>query len=302
MNQVWVVGEVLIDLLPDGDKQKAVVGGGPANTAVALSKLGVKTQFINGISTDSYGKACRQYLEGAGVLLDFVNYSSKPTCTATVTLDKAGGASYQFLIDETSTFDYQLDQLPDVQKQAPSLLHIGTLVCAIEPCASVLHRWVTGFKQNVPIVYDPNIRPSVIADKALYLKQVLRWVYLSDVVKLSLDDLNWLYPDRSMDEVAKEFIEMGVELVVVTLGDAGIVAITKGEKIAVEAVKTKVVDTVGAGDTVGAILVEAIIKNGLEKLTGQLLADTLNRAAAAAAITISRAGANPPTQAELDQR
>jgi fructokinase len=154
----------------------------------------------------------------------------------------------------------------------------------------------------VPIVYDPNIRPSVIADRNLYLKQVLRWVSLSSVVKLSIDDLNWLYPGKSVDDVAKEFIGMGVKIVVVTLGDAGIVAITKDEKIAVEAVKTKVVDTVGAGDTVGAILVEAIIKYGLEKLTGQLLTDTLNRAAAAAAITISRAGANPPTQAELDQR
>ena len=302
MNQVWVAGEVLIDLLPDGDKQKAVVGGGPANTAVALSKLGIKTQFINGISTDSYGSTCRQYLESAGVLLDFVNYSNKPTCTATVTLDKAGGASYQFLIDETSTFDYQLDQLPDPQKQAPSLLHIGTLVCAIEPCASVLHSWVSSFKQSVPVVYDPNIRPSVIADKALYLKQVLRWVSLADVVKLSLDDLNWLYPDKSVDDVAKEFIGMGVKLVVVTLGDAGIVAITKDENVEVKAVKTKVVDTVGAGDTVGAILVEAIVKHGLEKLRAQLLTDTLNRAAKAAAITISRAGANPPTQAELDQR
>jgi fructokinase len=165
-----------------------------------------------------------------------------------------------------------------------------------------LHQWVTGFKQSVPIVYDPNIRPSVIADRTLYLKQVLRWVSLSSVVKLSLDDLNWLYPGKSVDDVAKEFIGMGVKIVVLTLGDAGIVAITKDENVEVKAVKTKVVDTVGAGDTVGAILVEAIIKYGLEKLTGQLLTDTLNRAAAAAAITISRAGANPPTQAELDQR
>jgi fructokinase len=154
----------------------------------------------------------------------------------------------------------------------------------------------------VPIVYDPNIRPSVIADRTLYLKQVLRWVSLSSVVKLSLDDLNWLYPDKSVDDVAKEFIGMGVKIVVVTLGDAGIVAITKDENVEVKAVKTKVVDTVGAGDTVGAILVEAIVKHGLEKLRAQLLTDTLNRAAQAAAITISRAGANPPTQAELDQR
>ncbi len=297
-----MVGEVLIDLLPDGDKQKAVVGGGPANTAVALSKLGIKAQFINGISTDAYGSDCRQYLENAGVLLDYVNYSSKPTCTATVTLDKEGSASYQFLIDDTSTFDYQLDQLPDAHKLAPALLHIGTLVCAVEPCATTLHQWVSSFKQSVPIVFDPNIRPSVIADRNLYLKQVLRWVSLSSVVKLSLDDLNWLYPGKSVDDVANEFLGLGVKIVVVTLADAGIVAITKDEKVEVKAVKTKVVDTVGAGDTVGAILVEAIVKHGLEKLRGQLLIDTLNRAAEAAAITISRAGANPPTQAELDQR
>ena len=294
-----MVGEVLIDLLPDGDKQKAVVGGGPANTAVALSKLGIKTQFINGISTDSYGKACKQYLEGAGVLLDFVNYSNKPTCTATVSLDKAGGASYQFLIDETSTFDYQLDQLPDPQKQAPSLLHIGTLVCAVEPCASALHQWVTSFKQSVPIVYDPNIRPSVIADRALYLKQVLRWVSLSTVAKLSIDDLNWLYPGKSVDDVAKEFIGMGVKLVVVTLGDAGIVAITKDEKCSVAAVKTKVVDTVGAGDTVGAILVEGIIKHSVIGLQSATLNAVLHRAAIAAGITVSRAGAQPPRLHEL---
>ena len=125
---------------------------------------------------------------------------------------------------------------------------------------------------------------------------------LTGVVNYADDDLNWLYPGKSVDDVANQFIGMGVKLVVVTLADAGIVAITKDEKVAVEAVKTTVVDTVGAGDTVGAILVEAIIKHGLEKLRVQLLTDTLNRAAAAAAITISRAGANQPTQAELDQR
>jgi fructokinase len=114
--------------------------------------------------------------------------------------------------------------------------------------------------------------------------------------------LNWLYPGVEIGEVAHSWLELGPKLIVVTLGDKGIFGYRHGEKIAVDAVKTNVVDTVGAGDTVGAILVEAIIKYGLEKLTGQLLTDTLNRAAAAAAITISRAGANPPTQAELDQR
>jgi fructokinase len=302
LNPVWVVGEVLIDLLPDGQNQKAVVGGGPANTAVALSKLGIKTQFINGISTDPYGLLCKEYLSDADLLLDYVNYSNKPTCTATVTLDKAGAASYQFLIEGTATFDYQADHLPDADKLSPALLHIGTLVCAVEPCASVLHTWVSSFKHLLPIVYDPNIRPSVISDKNHYLEQVLRWVGIASVVKLSLDDLNWLYPGGDIDQVAKTFLDAGVKLVVVTLAADGIVAITKSEKIKVAAQEANLVDTVGAGDTVGAILVEAIIKHGLENLKAELLRQTLQRAVKAAAITISRAGAKPPTLAELEER
>ncbi len=302
MNQVWVVGEVLIDLLPDGDKQKAVVGGGPANTAVALSKLGIKTQFINGISTDTYGKACRQYLEKAGVLLDFVNYSSKPTCTATVTLDEQGNANYEFLIDGTATFNYTPEGLPNLLDVIPSVLYIGSLVTVVEPVASVLHKWASVIKSIAPIVFDPNIRPAVMPDRKFYLEQVMRFVEIASVVKVSEDDLNWLYPGVEIDEVAHRWLDLGPRLIVVTLGDKGICSYRNGERISVEAVKTKVVDTVGAGDTVGAILVEAIIKHGLDKLSGQLLTDTLNRAAVAAAITISRAGANPPTQAELDQR
>jgi len=297
-----VVGEVLIDLLPDGEKQKAVVGGGPANTAVALSKLGIKAQFINGISTDSYGKACRQYLESVGVLLDYVNYLDSPTSLATVTLDKQGKAIYEFLINGTATFNYAPEELPNLLNVIPSVLYIGTLVTVLEPSASVLHKWASVIKSIAPIVFDPNIRPAVMPDRKLYLEQVMRFVEIASVVKVSEDDLNWLYPSVEIDEVAHGWLELGPKLIVVTLGDKGIYGYRNGEKALVEAVKTKVIDTVGAGDTVGAILVEAIFKHGLEKLTGQLLVDTLNRAAAAAAITISRAGANPPTQAELDQR
>ena len=302
MNQVWVVGEVLIDLLPDGDKQKAVVGGGPANTAVALSKLGIKTQFINGISKDIYGKACKEYLEKAGVLLDYVNDSSKPTCTATVTLDQQGKACYEFLIDGTATFSYAPERLPNLLDVIPSVLYIGSLVTVIEPAASALHKWASVIKSIAPIVFDPNIRPAVMHDRKLYLEQVMRFVEIASVVKVSEDDLNWLFPGLEIDEVAHRWLELGPKLIVVTLGDKGIYSYRSGERLAVKAVKTKVVDTVGAGDTVGAILVEAIIQNGLENLRAQLLTDTLNRAAAAAGITISRAGANPPTQAEIDQR
>jgi fructokinase len=298
-NQVWVCGEVLIDLIPDGVERKAVVGGGPANTAKALAKLGIATQFIDGISTDMYGQMALKQLHQDGVLLDYVKFSDKPTCLAIVSLNNAGGATYEFLIDGTATFDYTLDWLPDPKTLKPSLLHIGTLVTAIEPAASVLHNWASIVKNIAPIVFDPNIRPAVMADRAEYVRQVEKWIKISSTVKVSDDDIYWLYPDKSIDNVANTWLSMGPELVVVTFGDKGLSGYREGEKVSVDARKVVVADTVGAGDTVGAILVEAIVEEGLANLREQLLISKLERAAKAAAITVSRTGALPPSRDEI---
>ena len=298
-NQVWVCGEVLIDLIPDGTERKAVVGGGPANTAKALAKLGIDAQFIDGISTDKYGQMALKQLHKDGVLLDFVKFSDKPTCLAIVSLNEAGGASYEFVIEGTATFDFSATWLPDPVANKPSLLHIGTLVTAIEPAASVLFEWAKQVAKVSPIVFDPNIRPAVMSDRAEYVKQVERWVSISSSVKVSDDDIYWLYPGVELDLVANKWLSMGPELVVVTFGDKGLTGYRKNEKVAVDAKKVVVADTVGAGDTVGAILVEAIIEDGLDKLTGMRLSVMLDRAAKAAAITVSRTGALPPSKAEI---
>ena len=298
-NQVWVCGEVLIDLIPDGKERKAVVGGGPANTAKALAKLGIDTQFIDGISTDKFGQMALKQLHKDGVLLDFVKFSDKPTCLAIVSLNNQGGASYEFVIEGTATFDFSASWLPDPVANKPSLLHIGTLVTAIEPAASVLFEWAKKVAKVSPIVFDPNIRPAVMSDRAEYVKQVERWVSISSAVKVSDDDIYWLYPGVELDLVANKWLAMGPELVVVTFGDKGLTGYRKDEKVAVDAKKVVVADTVGAGDTVGAILVEAIIEDGLDKLTGMRLSVMLDRAAKAAAITVSRTGALPPSKAEI---
>jgi len=298
-NQVWVCGEVLIDLIPDGTERKAVVGGGPANTAKALAKLGIDAQFIDGISTDKYGQMALKQLHKDGVLLDFVKFSDKPTCLAIVSLNKQGGASYEFVIEGTATFDFSASWLPDPVANKPSLLHIGTLVTAIEPAASVLFEWAKQVAKVSPVVFDPNIRPAVMSDRAEYVKQVERWVSISSSVKVSDDDIYWLYPSVELDLVANKWLSMGPELVVVTFGDKGLTGYRKDEKVAVDAKKVVVADTVGAGDTVGAILVEAIIEGGLEKLTGDRLSVMLDRAAKAAAITVSRRGALPPSKVEI---
>ena len=298
-NQVWVCGEVLIYLIPDGTERKAVVGGGPANTAKALAKLGIDTQFIDGISTDKYGQMALKQLHKDGVLLDFVKFSDKPTCLAIVSLNKVGGASYEFVIEGTATFDFSASWLPDPVANKPSLLNIGTLVTAIEPAASVLFEWAKQVAKVSPIVFDPNIRPAVMSDRAEYVKQVERWVSISSSVKVSDDDIYWLYPGVELDQVANKWLAMGPELVVVTFGDKGLTGYRKNEKVAVDAKKVVVADTVGAGDTVGAILVEAIIEDGLDRLTGDRLSVMLDRAAKAAAITVSRTGALPPSKDEI---
>jgi fructokinase len=295
-----VAGEVLIDLIPEGIDRKTIVGGGPANTAKALSKLGIDTQFIDGISSDQYGQMSKDELVSAGVKLDYVKYSDRPTCLAIVSLSDSGSATYEFVIKNTATFDFNSNWLPNPKSERPKLLHIGTLATAIEPGASVLFKWAQSVAKVAPIVFDPNIRPAVISDREQYLGQVERWVAISSAVKVSDEDIRWLYPSIEIDEVVNNWLTKGPSLIVVTYGDKGLTVYRKGELVSVEAVKVKVADTVGAGDTVGAILVEAIVKDGLDSLTGARLETMLKRAAKAAAITVSRVGANPPTSEDLE--
>ena len=292
---IWVCGEVLIDILPSGP----VVGGGPANTAKALARLDYDVDFIDGISTDSFGVIARKELERDKVGLGLCLTSDKPTCTATVTVDAQGGARYDFVIDGTATFDFNSQWLPDPERLKPSVLHIGTLVTIIEPSASVLYDWAVRVGEFAPIIFDPNIRPSVMGDRQKYSQAVEKWVGISSIVKVSDDDIAWLYPDESLDEVARRWIAGGVSCVVITRGAHGLIGYTEHGIEEVDAVKTVVVDTVGAGDTVGAIVVEGVIKHSVAGLVGQTLNAVLHKAAVAAAITCSRAGAQPPRTHEL---
>jgi fructokinase len=297
---IWVCGEVLIDLIPGADGVRVPhVGGGPANTAKALARLGHDVQFIDGISSDQYGQMSRKELLDDEVKLDLSLKSDKPTCLAIVSLGENGGASYEFEIDGTATFDFSLDWLPDPSRYKPNVLHIGTLVTIIEPGADVLYDWAIRVAEFAPIVFDPNIRPAVMGDRDKYQAAVEKWAAISSVIKVSDDDMAWLYPDQKYTDVAKRWINDGAALVVVTRGADGIVGITTDGSVEVPGVKIEVADTVGAGDTVGAIIVEAMIEKGILNLTGDVLKSVLHRAAVAAGITCSRKGAQPPYKHEL---
>ena len=282
-------------MLPNGD----VVGGGPANTAKALARLGYEVDFIDGLSTDTNGVNARKALERDGVGLALSLKSEKPTCTATLTLDSHGGAQYEFFIKETATFDFNTSWLPDPSRLKPSALHIGTLATIIEPGATALFDWAVRVGEFAPIIFDPNIRPSVLDDRAIYASAVEKWVLIASIIKVSDDDLKWLYPNETLDEVAHRWIEQGVSCVVVTRGVHGLIGFTEHGMEEVDGAKITVVDSVGAGDTVGAIVVEGVIAHSVAGLLGHVLNKVLHKAAIAAGITCSRAGAEPPYKHEL---
>jgi len=296
---IWVCGEVLIDLLPGTPERIAVVGGGPANTAKSLGRLGHDVYFIDGISTDYYGVDARAELINDNVKLDLALTSDKPTCLAIVSLGADGGATYEFKIEGTATFDFSLDWLPDPSIHKPSVLHIGTLVTIIEPGASVLYDWALQVAEFAPIIFDPNIRPSVMGDREKYQAAVEKWAAISSAIKVSDDDLLWLYPNEEKEDVCRRWVKDGAALVVMTRGANGMVGFTEFGREEVPGVKIQVADTVGAGDTVGAVIVEAMIDHGIMALEGDQLKTVLTRAAAAAAITVSRKGAQPPYKHEL---
>lgn len=295
---VWVCGEVLIDELPSG----AVVGGGPANTAKALARLGHEVAFIDGISTDAYGVKARAELAADGVNLSLAMTSDLPTAVAVVTLAADGGASYVFKLDKTATFDFNSWWLPDPSRYKPQVLHIGTLATLVQPGADVLFDWALACADFAPVVFDPNIRPQVMSDRAKYVALVEKWIGISSVVKLSDDDFEWLYPGKSPESIANQWLQGGAALVVMTRGADGLIGYTSDGVVEVAGEKVNVVDTVGAGDTVGAIVVQGLITDGLLNMRGSVLKDVLHRAAVAAAITCSRAGAQPPYAHEIRER
>ncbi len=292
MERVWVVGEALMDLIPVNGERIPMVGGGPANTAKAVARLGYNTQFIGGISSDTYGSAVEEELQRSGVDLSLALKGELPTALAIATIDDDGLAKYDFELENTSSFAFHSSWLPIGE---PEVIHIGSVATMLEPGASELLKWAQ--EKSVPIVFDPNVRPSIQGDKGIYRAAIERWIDLSTIVKLSEDDLDWLY---GSEEVVSDWLESGLELVIITRGERGLTAIGAGFRLDVPAVKVQVVDTVGAGDTIGAVVVEGVVKYGALQLRGEILEAVLSRAARAAAITCSRAGANPPTRDELE--
>jgi len=293
--RIWVAGEALIDLIPaDGADRVPMVGGGAANTAIAVARLGYTTYFLGGISSDHYGNMIEKELSDSGVNLSLAYRDEKSTALAIATINEQGLATYEFELEGTASFAFDTSWLPSGE---PDAIHVGSVATLIEPGATKLLTWVSS--KSVPVIFDPNVRPSIQENREIYRAAVERWIEVATIVKLSEDDLNFLYGDN-LDEVISLWLSRGVSIIVVTRAEQGLRAYSNMSEIEVPAVRVDLVDSVGAGDTIGAILIEGVLVHGIAGMVGDTLKSVMERAVKAAAITCSRAGANPPTREELE--
>ncbi|WP_367323977.1 carbohydrate kinase [Streptomyces sp. HUAS ZL42] len=301
---IVVAGEALIDLVPQGPGAlaglKPALGGGPYNTAVALGRLGSPTAFCSRTSYDAFGEALLDGLRQTGVEVSAVQRGVEPTTLAVATIDGNGSAAYSFYVEGTAD---RLFTVPDRLPAGARAVSFGTCSLVLEPGASAYEELMrTAAAQGLFTALDPNIRAGLIPDADAYRARFERWLPSVSLLKLSEEDAQWL------GGTPREWLAAGPSAVVVTHGGDGLTAFTRdGAEYSVPGEKVDVVDTIGAGDTVNAALLHGLsVRNALspEALAG-LGADGWGRllgfAARAAAITCSRAGAEPPYASELGE-
>lgn len=290
---ILVCGEALIDLVgqPDG-RYLPRPGGGPANTAVTLGRLGVPVTLAARLSDDGFGGQIREHLEHSGVDLAASPTVSEPTTLAVATLDADGHASYGFYWQGTADWQWTEAELPQPTDDVSAVV-LGSLAIALPPGAAVVDAWARRLRR--PLVLDPNVRPMLLGTREEYRRRLDPLVAASTVVKVSDEDLEWTHPGEDPVDVVRAWAR---PLTVVTRGPDGALAVLDGgDPVEVGGRPVDVVDTVGAGDSFTGGLLSVL---DLDDLAGSIR-PALERAVAVSAITCSRAGADPPWRHELTE-
>lgn len=304
--RLLVVGEAVIDVVVHADGTVARhPGGSPANVALALGRLGHRPRLLTSLAWDAHGAAIHDWLMESTVHVDPGSWTATATATSTVIarLDASGAAHY----------DLNIEWNPGLPQSGPvDLVHVGSISATLRPGDHIVRQIISrDVDESVLVSYDPNIRAGLITDRTRTRDAVLALIERSDLVKLSDEDLAWILPHRSLDDAARAVLRRGPALVVVTRGGQGASAYTIEGVVSVPAPHTDVVDTIGAGDTLMAALIAALIdcavigadrpdaRARLSALTSRDIMDIVGYAVQAAAITVSRAGADPPWSHEL---
>lgn len=303
--EVLVVGEALVDIVQRADgTTNRHPGGSPANVALGLARLGHRVRFATRTGDDEDGATVREHLTGDGVELAEGSTDDAPTSTATAVIDELGAASYVFEL---------VWALPDVDPGAAGHVHTGSIGANLAPGAAAVRALLPRARERATTSYDPNLRPRIIGTPEQERAGVEALVAASDVVKSSDEDLRWLYPDRTPEQVVQEWLTLGPALVVVTRGAEGAsawLAADPGAVVAVAPRPARVVDTVGAGDAFMSGLLSGLLDQGLLGGASQREAlraagegqvrSALARASLTSSLTCERPGADPPRREEID--
>ncbi len=306
---VAVFGEALVDLLAHGERSfTATPGGSPANIAVALARLGHPVRFLGGLSTDRWGDLLDDHLRGAGVDTGSAPRSPRPTAIALVDLGPDGGAIYRFLWDDTADRAVTLGDLPDDLGDDVGWLHVGSVAAALPDTGALTTHLVTREHGRRLVSCDPNVRTMVHGDGDGPRARLRGLTEQADLVKISDEDLAFVLPDHDPGTAIAHWLDHDVGLVAITRGGSGATLATAAATVDVTAPATTVVDTVGAGDTFMAGLLAGLLDAGvtdrdaLASLDRDQLRSVGMLAARAAAVTVSREGADPPTRQALADR
>ena len=303
-------GEALIDMIPEptqagGEGFVPHSGGAVFNSSIALGRLDADVALLTGLSTDLFGRQLKRDLGNSNVVTSLLCYSDRPTTLAFVRL-KDGQASYTFY-DENSAgrmiSNADVPELPDTTKA----LFFGGISLAVEPSGSTYTDLAIRVAEDHVVMVDPNIRPGFISNEQSYRYRLARLFAVADVVKVSDEDLDWILPgDHSLDNKLTQLRSLGPPVVIMTRGKDGATAIANGEAVSVPARPVQVADTVGAGDAFSAGVLaklselDLLSKESVQNINSDSLQAVLDYGIQAAAITVSRAGANPPWKHELN--
>ncbi|MGH1415510.1 MAG: carbohydrate kinase family protein [Pelagimonas sp.] len=303
-------GEALIDMIPtptkDGpDGFVPHTGGAVYNTAVALGRLGCQPAMLTGLSTDMFGQQLKAGLEASKVATNLVVEADRPTTLAFVQL-RNGHATYSFYDENSAGRMLELQDMPDVPDDA-EMLYFGGISLACEPGADAYADFLARNGASHAVMIDPNIRPGFIQDEARYRARLDKMLGLSDIIKVSDEDLDWIVQgEAGLDEKAAALLQSGASLIIVTKGGDGASGyLADGSQVSVPVTKVQVVDTVGAGDTFNAGVLaklselELLSKASLKNMSAEQAETALAFGAKVAAVTVSRAGANSPWAHEL---
>lgn len=307
---VAVAGEVLTDLVPAGADGvfRAAPGGSPGNVAVGLARLGVEARMLARLSDDVLGRRLRAHLASNGVDLSYAIDADEPSSVAIVALGEDGSAEYDFRVDGTADWQWTDGEVAQAL-DGVAALHVGSIAVTAPPGGVVLRRLAAAAREAATVTFDPNVRPLLMGSSAEVLVVVDEVLGVADVVKASDEDVAFLAAGRSVGDVATEWSARGPALVVVTKGGDGAIAVGRTcGMVERPGVSVEVVDTVGAGDSFMSALLAGLAgrdvlgvdrRDALAALTADEVGALLDEAITASSMTCSRAGADPPTRAEL---